>query len=536
MSADPLHDVSGPGVAWTRVNIAEGIPGVSTPLNWSWWGPANERMIRGAYYDLGVLAAIEIPPPEAVDRRTSGIFYGRPALNVDVSRGWADMQPGNSGDAQEKHYFGAVRPDVQSRKSRRRYPVVFAKGGVEWVTLPRRLERLHADARRFWERCAIDAPPRTLEDARRDFERALAHFDSIARPHSALALLAGSLVQQLGNLAGRAGAPEAVLEALGGYASIELQTTGDLVAVSRGRLEMDAFLRSHGYQGPLQGELSSPSWREDPAPLHKLLESVSHGPGGTGGRGAGSSNRTQDGPGERARRRAEAERRIAAGLRGPWRLAARALLAEAGRMMPAREVGKAAMVMSTDAARCALRRWGRELERSGTLAEPEDIFYLTIDELQTDDLDGARERVAERRERRRRYEALDLPESWIGNPEPLSPDAADAEAPLSGLGVSPGVAEGRARILLDPTAGATLDPGDILVCEATDPSYASYFLVAGGVVTDIGGALGHGAIVAREVGIPCVVNTRVATRRLKDGDRIRIDGATGQIDLLQPAP
>ncbi|MCE2392315.1 MAG: hypothetical protein J4G09_12670, partial [Proteobacteria bacterium] len=137
---------------------------------------------------------------------------------------------------------------------------------------------------------------------------------------------------------------------------------------------------------------------------------------------------------------------------------------------------------------------------------------------------------------RRRYQAMDLPESWIGNPEPLSPDAADASAPLAGLGVSPGVAEGRARILLDPSAGATLEPGDILVCEATDPSYASYFLVAGGVVTDIGGALGHGAIVAREVGVPCVVNTRVATRRLKDGDRIRIDGSSGRIDLLPPAP
>ena len=537
MSGDPLHDVSGPGVAWTRVNIAEGIPGVCTPLNWSWWGPANERMIRGAYYDLGVLGAVEIPPPEDVDRRTSGIFYGRPALNVDVSRGWADRQPGTSGDALEEHYFGAVRPDVQSRKSRSRYPAFFVKGAGQWVVLPRRLERLYADARRFWQRSAIDAPAETLEDARRDFERARAHFDATARPHSALALLAGALVQQIGNLAAHAGEPEALLEALGGYASIDLQTTGDLVAVSRGRLGMDAFLRRHGYQGPLQGEFSSRSWREDPGPLHKLIDSLTGGtdaPDASGADGLGDG--TDVDPGERAAAtRAAAERRIVAGLRGPRRLAARALLAEARRMMPAREVGKATMVMAMDAARAALRRWGRELERSGALAEAEDVFYLTCDELETGDLVDARERVAARREQRRRYAELDLPESWVGNPEPLAPDAAGAGEPLTGLGVSPGVAEGRVRILLDPARGQNLEPGDILVCEATDPSYASYFLVAGGVVTDIGGALGHGAIVAREVGIPCVVNTRHATRRLKEGERIRIDGATGRIDRLEPA-
>ena len=76
-----------------------------------------------------------------------------------------------------------------------------------------------------------------------------------------------------------------------------------------------------------------------------------------------------------------------------------------------------------------------------------------------------------------------------------------------------------------------LEPGEILVCEATDPSYAGYFLVAAGVVTDIGGAMGHGSIVAREVGIPCVVNTRDASRRLRTGDWVRIDGTTGVIEV-----
>jgi phosphoenolpyruvate synthase/pyruvate phosphate dikinase len=97
--------------------------------------------------------------------------------------------------------------------------------------------------------------------------------------------------------------------------------------------------------------------------------------------------------------------------------------------------------------------------------------------------------------------------------------------------VSPGVAEGRVRLLLDPLT-YDLEPGEILVCETTDPSYAAYFLVAAGVVNDIGGAMSHGSIVAREVGIPCVTNTRVGTRTLRSGDVVRVDGTAGTVDIL----
>ena len=76
------------------------------------------------------------------------------------------------------------------------------------------------------------------------------------------------------------------------------------------------------------------------------------------------------------------------------------------------------------------------------------------------------------------------------------------------------------------------EPGEILVCETTDPSWAAYFLVAGGVVTDLGGAMSHGAIVSREVGIPCVVNTKTGTKAFHSGDLLRIDGASGEIERL----
>ena len=84
-------------------------------------------------------------------------------------------------------------------------------------------------------------------------------------------------------------------------------------------------------------------------------------------------------------------------------------------------------------------------------------------------------------------------------------------------------------------ATSELEPGEILVCETTDPSWASLFLVASALVIDIGGALSHGAIVARELGVPCVINTRVGTRCLRTGDLLRVDGERGSVTVLAAA-
>jgi phosphoenolpyruvate synthase/pyruvate phosphate dikinase len=113
-------------------------------------------------------------------------------------------------------------------------------------------------------------------------------------------------------------------------------------------------------------------------------------------------------------------------------------------------------------------------------------------------------------------------------------DAAQTGDEIAGLAVSPGVVEGRARVVLD-AATSELEPGEVLVCETTDPSWASLFLVASALVIDIGGALSHGAIVARELGVPCVINTRVGTRRLRTGDLLRVDGDAGMVTVLEAA-
>jgi phosphoenolpyruvate synthase/pyruvate phosphate dikinase len=90
------------------------------------------------------------------------------------------------------------------------------------------------------------------------------------------------------------------------------------------------------------------------------------------------------------------------------------------------------------------------------------------------------------------------------------------------------------KVVIDPNA-AEVEEGEILVCKATDPSYGTLFMFAAGLVIDVGAPSSHGAIVARELGIPCVINTRVGTRTLKDGDLVRVDGGTGIVNVLHPA-
>jgi pyruvate,water dikinase len=104
---------------------------------------------------------------------------------------------------------------------------------------------------------------------------------------------------------------------------------------------------------------------------------------------------------------------------------------------------------------------------------------------------------------------------------------------IEGLGVSPGVVEGIARVIIDPATSDPLEPGEILVCGATDPSWVGHFLVAAALVIDVGGPMSHGAIVARELGVPCVINTIVGTSRLRTGDTVRIDGTSGTVELLR---
>jgi pyruvate,water dikinase len=182
---------------------------------------------------------------------------------------------------------------------------------------------------------------------------------------------------------------------------------------------------------------------------------------------------------------------------------------------------------------------GQELVRAGGLAQAEDLFFLTFPEVQaalggTDQRALVRDRrAAFDRERTRRQVPLVLLSDGTALTAAVARSADDAT--LRGTPASPGRVTAIARVIHDPQ-GAHLAPGEILVAPTTDPAWTPLFFRAGGLVMATGGAMAHGAIVAREVGIPAVVGVPQATERILDGSRITVDGTTGAITLPPPPP
>jgi pyruvate,water dikinase len=424
----------------------------------------------------------------------------------------------------ELEFYGTPLPRDRRRKSRLRYPTIFARGLPLLVRTPALMQHEYRSCRDYW--IAHTAPTELADVAggRARFFGARARHRTTARRHGNVTVLSLPAFAALTRLAVAAGHGDATLSVFGADAdAFDSRTATDLWEVSRGRLGMGDFLRTWGYQGPLQGELSAVVWREDPAPVERLLATY---------RGQPDDASPTSGVADRIAARDAAERLLVAAVAPSRRPGMRAALMVARAYVPLRNVGKASIQLVFDVARVGARQIGQELTAGGLLDDPDDVFFLTIPEIRGEPPDNARELVAFRRARRAEYHRLELPTSWVGNPEPVAIDQlGGVPGILRGIPVSPGVAVGRARVLLDPFSD-DFEPGEILVCETTDPSYASYFLLAAGCALDIGGPLSHGAIVARDLGIPCVINTHHGTRTIRTGDRLRVDGLTGTVEIL----
>ena len=147
--------------------------------------------------------------------------------------------------------------------------------------------------------------------------------------------------------------------------------------------------------------------------------------------------------------------------------------------------------------------------------------------------------MAHRRRLRDEHRAKELPITFTGMPEPVVAGpgrrAGDGDDEVRGLSGAAGVVQGRARVVLDPAAAEPLDDGEVLVCRFTDPSWTPLFLLASALVIDIGASASHGAIVARELGIPCVIGTGDGTRRIATGDLLSVDGSTGVVTISERA-
>lgn len=202
-----------------------------------------------------------------------------------------------------------------------------------------------------------------------------------------------------------------------------------------------------------------------------------------------------------------------------------------------REYPKYGMIQRYFVYKQALLKEAEQLVKANVIHEKEDIYYLTLEELleaaQTNQLESRL--IRQRKEAYKVYEKLTPPRVITSDGEIIAGaykrENLPAEA-IVGLPVSSGMIEGRARVILH-MEDAELEEGDILVTSFTDPSWTPLFVSIKGLVTEVGGRMTHGAVIAREYGLPAVVGVENATKRIKDGQRIRVHGTEGYIEILE---
>ncbi|MGV1007792.1 MAG: PEP/pyruvate-binding domain-containing protein [Dermatophilaceae bacterium] len=298
---------------------------------------------------------------------------------------------------------------------------------------------------------------------------------------------------------------------------------------------VSAFLQQYGMRGVGEIDLGRPRWREAPAQVLATVQRYLSVPddqappkvfarGEQAAAGAVSALVARAATHSPGRPRAAAVRFVASRVRA---------------LSGVRETPKFTLVRILGIAREALLASGADLVGAGVLDEPQDVFLLTLDELLRLPSNGtvglrssvARRRAARTAELRRRQ----VPRVLLGDGraffEGLGGDGGDHV--ITGSPVSPGVVESRVRVVHDP-AHSELQPGEVMVCPGTDPAWTPLFLTAAGLVTEVGGMMTHGSVVAREYGIPAVVGVHEATTRLRTGQRIRLDGSAGIIQVLEP--
>jgi pyruvate,water dikinase len=571
---------------WSRANVGEALPGAATPLTWSIARAFSDKGFNEAFTALGC----KVPRGAPLVGNVQGRFY----LNLSAFMAIAAQVPflgprvllTASGGANEVAIAALERQihGVSHGRFLLRLP----------FTAPRQLAR---QARLEGEVAAFEAE---IERARRglfDLDLGLLPDDGLATTlRSAVALLdrtgtlmlacaSASLASHLGlcRLLTRAsrqyadarggaegdrvdggaawGAAEPIAQALVGGAreldsanpGIALAKVAEVVrldpeaeaqilagAVHRlddlpdgsTRRAIDEFLELYGDRAVREAELCTPRWREDPAHVIAMLVSTLRAP-------------PSDPEKALARARALADREVA---RLETRVSAvelgliRALVTRTQRFTRLRERMRTWVTRVLGMIRTIALDVDRRLRRIDPTLAPGSVFFCTYDELVAA-LRSGRAEVGHvvrlrRAEHARDAARPDPPPTFIGRPPPVQLPPVPGTR-LTGLPASAGVVEGRARVLEPGAVGLDeVEAGDILVSRTTDVGLSPLFLVAAAVVTELGGPLSHAAVVAREYGIPAVVNVAGATVAIRTGDRLRVDGDRGVVERLddRPAP
>jgi phosphohistidine swiveling domain-containing protein len=294
----------------------------------------------------------------------------------------------------------------------------------------------------------------------------------------------------------------------------------------------DAFMSEHGHHCRGEFELSNARWSETPDYILGLVRGYLRSLG-------------QSDPLENQRRLADERERLTVQCRGRLKNPIKRWifshsLRRAQELTIYREQLKNLGIRRFAFVRRVLLALGQRLHEQGSLSGRDDIFFLEVSEIEPVATGGAsfdwRERIESRRREHEKNLKLNPPRVVNGRFDPNAPawPVANADTKLlEGIAVSPGIVTGPARVILRADDHEQVLPGEILIAPFTDPAWSPYFITAAGVVMEQGGILSHGSIVAREYGLPAVTNVASATRVIRTGDLVQVDGNRGCVSVLK---
>lgn len=571
----------------TAANAQEVYPGVGDPLSLDFNLVAIEHGSRTLAHRLGLTETLGLDQWPHFAFFAS--YYGRAFINISTLRELAKWVPNGDPDALDEQLFGRQRPAgapswqpetrhklVRLRSLARVLPVlrglntalVMNNAAVEGylqklldADLPSYsdaalMAELDEAYRRNLVTCEIHAACTFLK-GNNAFENLRAFLSKLgvdqvdamvadlctgledvesAKPGRELSRLANQI---------RAAAP---LRGLFGWdnpeAILAMLRKSEDTGVRAFRRQFDSFLRTYGYRGVRELGLATHVWSMRPEAVIGILQSYLLRP------------ETVDHEAQlqaQVHRRQVATSAIAARLSFPHRRRFHGLLKAAHDGISARELAKSEWVRATHAIRLLVREIGRRLQSRAVLASADGIFYLRLTELR-DAMAGnppadLAARISRRKEDTDRSLQVETDERFSGLPVgrlqgtpsaapatvaetmPAAGGAPAAETVLRGIPVSPGRVTAAARVVRELTDDIEVLPGEVLVCPFTDAAWTPLFFNAAAVVMDLGGPLSHGSTVAREYGLPAVVNVKTGTRDIRDGQQVTVDGSAGEVTI-----
>ncbi|OLT85669.1 pyruvate, water dikinase [Mycobacterium syngnathidarum] len=538
--------VAGETHVYTRCNIGEMMPGAFCPLTAAVSGYAIDYAMQTTQVVARAQPRYEKPWLQV------GYFYGHMFLNLTEGTALSSGILGNSREQFSMSICGRVVDELEAKP-----PQPFARRLVNTVRLTSHALSAGPAIRRLKDQIAGFSIP-TSRDARtvlRELEAGvdlycdvtLTHVRSSSRAAVAANILESTLVRQaLKNGRSEEDGQAEAMRLMAGATDVEsammldqLQSVvrtlaADPLAAERflsgtpeeavtelrdaansGGEALRQFLIRHGHRGYRELCMRDPSWAQDPGGLGAMMQVMLQA--ALDSADSAPIHRHTEKPTSRA-----------------IRLLAR--LAQGGAR--GREETKSKMALMAHALKRGYRHLGEVLAASGRLPDADLVFFFDREELShvvsDEDITDLTTRALARREALAFQDSLEFDDVSVGRPTPVvAPTPATLAAnQIVGRPASRGCVEGTVRVAKSVTDARHVQRGEILVAPVTDVGWTPYFTVIAALVTDIGSSVSHGAVVAREYGLPCVVNTLVGTQVLQTGDRVRVDGDRGVVTRI----